>query len=138
MQDLKKTLDLCVKHKALTNTSKLSSENYYDVENNYIHFHHVPIDNFIKDKKLEIKEYHYFNFNLENKKLELHTWNEGYHNGNILSYQEKFIDLTEEELQKLIQYFKFNYTLDLKKKLREEVIQELVDKKYDEIWKTTI
>jgi len=79
------------------------------------------------------KGYHQFSFNMNTGVLEFSQWEESGHNGSEFDSETRIIELTEDELKLLMHSFSFNLENKYKEHLKEKIINELVDARYDEI-----
>ena len=74
---------------------------------------------------------------LKTKQVLFSSWFEDHHNGNAHDMQETLIDLTEEEFRAMIKKEEGYFESFLKGKLREIILQELVEARYQSIMNGT-
>ena len=131
MEKLKKIIKLCEEH----NIDLSSIGESYRMRKNKIHLCHLPKYGNLEKIKFDLEKYREkdFEFDLNSGKLEMFTWIFDHHRGTQEYIEKSYIDLSEEQKRDLIISLEKFYEKKLKSKLREEIIQEFTNKKYDEL-----
>jgi hypothetical protein len=122
MEKIQKLIKLCKRHEVFV-------EELNTLSNNHFRFKKLPFQ--IIKIKLEEDYTADFEFTIDTGKLKMMSWWVDHHSGSHHDYKEVEISLSEEEQQMFITHFEKSLEYLLKVKLKEEIIKEMVNDRYD-------
>ena len=133
MERLKQLIDLCKFYKI--DTHRTYDRRHYDIETGKIPVEYAPDSvkaRFPKQESYRVNDYELW---IEPRQVCFTSWFEDHHNGNAHDIQKTLIDLTPEEFRAMIKNEEDYFETLLKGRLREIILQELVDARFQLIMK---